>query len=117
MSTIDRYTCEDVLRRLDDYLDRQLSAREMELARTHIEACAACAQEYGFSVSTLSTIKTKLRRIDVAPDLIDRISLVLAEAHAEEEGSREYLLAAKGRAHRLEKCRREQGHRCIERAH
>jgi anti-sigma factor (TIGR02949 family) len=86
MSTIDRYTCEDILRRLDDYLDRQLSPLEMERAREHIETCAACAREYGFSASTLSTIKTKLRRIDVAPDLIDRISLVLAAAHAEEEG-------------------------------
>ena len=89
MSTIDRYTCEDVLRRLDDYLDRQLTTHEMEMAREHIETCAACAREVGFSARTLSTIKTKLRRIDVAPDLIDRISLVLAEAHAEEEGSRD----------------------------
>ena len=86
MSTVDRYTCEEVLRRLDDYIDRQLSVREMELAREHIETCAACAREYGFSASTLSTIKTKLRRIDVAPDLIDRISLALAEAHAQEDG-------------------------------
>jgi anti-sigma factor (TIGR02949 family) len=85
MSAIDRYTCEDVLRRLDDYLDRQLSPREMQLAREHIETCAACAREYGFSHETMHTIKAKLRRIDVAPDLIDRISLKLAEAHAREE--------------------------------
>jgi len=86
MSAIDRYTCEDVLRRLDDYLDRQLSPREMELARQHIEICAACAREYGFSAGTLGTIKMKLRRIDVAPDLVDRISLVISEAHARDEG-------------------------------
>ncbi len=86
MSAIDRYTCEDVLRRLDDYLDRQLSPSEMELAREHIETCAACAKEYGFSAGTLRTIKAKLRRIDVAPDLVDRISLALAEEHARDEG-------------------------------
>jgi putative zinc finger protein len=85
MSQVDRYTCEEVLRRLDDYIDRQLSVREMELAREHMETCAACAREYGFSAHTLSTIKTKLRRIDVASDLIDRIALVLAEAHAQEQ--------------------------------
>ena len=87
MSAIDRYSCEDVLRRLDDYLDRQLSQREMELARQHIETCAACAREYGFSAGTLGTIKAKLRRIDVAPDLIDRISLAISEAHARDEGT------------------------------
>jgi putative zinc finger protein len=36
MSQVDRYTCEEVLRRLDDYIDRQLSVREMELAREHM---------------------------------------------------------------------------------
>jgi hypothetical protein len=56
----------------------------MELAREHIETCAACAQEVGFSAETLRTIKGKLRRIDVAPDLIDRITLTLAAAHARE---------------------------------
>lgn len=84
----DRFTCEEVLRRLDDYIDRQLSAREIELAREHIETCAACAREYGFSASALSTIKTKLRRIEVAPDFIDRISLALASAHAQEDESK-----------------------------
>ena len=59
---------------------------DMELARQHIEICAACAREYGFSAGTLGTIKMKLRRIDVAPDLVDRISLVISEAHARDEG-------------------------------
>jgi anti-sigma factor (TIGR02949 family) len=80
MSAIDRFTCEDVFRRLDDFVDRELSSREMELAREHIEVCAECAQEYDFSALTLTTIKTKLRRIEVAPQLVERIALALAEA-------------------------------------
>jgi hypothetical protein len=84
MTTIDRYTCEDVLRRLDDYLDRQLSPREMELAGKHVATCAACAQEVGFSAETLRTVKAKLRRIEVASGLIDRISLILAEERVQE---------------------------------
>jgi len=82
---IDRYTCEDVLRRLDEYLDRQLSPTEMQLAREHIETCAACAREIGFGAETLRMIKAKVRRVDVAPDLVDRISLALAAAREREE--------------------------------
>ena len=36
MTIIDRYTCEEVVRRLDDYVDRELSPREMQLMRQHI---------------------------------------------------------------------------------
>ena len=85
MSTIDRYTCEDVLRRLDEYLDRQLSSLEMERARAHIETCEACAREQAFAAAALQTLKAKLRRIEIPADLLDRLSLTLAEARAQEE--------------------------------
>ena len=85
MTVIDRYTCEEVVRRLDDYVDRELSAREMQLMRAHIETCAACAQEHAFAVATLRTLKAKLRRIEVPRDLMAHIALRLAEAAADEE--------------------------------
>lgn len=80
MTTIDRYTCEEVVRRLDDYVDRELSPREMQLMREHIETCAACAHEHAFAVATLRTLKAKLRRIDVPRDLMAQVALRLAEA-------------------------------------
>jgi hypothetical protein len=82
MSQIDRYTCEEIFRRLDDYVDRQLSPREMELAREHIATCAACASGVAFTNSTLQAIGAKLRRIDVPADLMERITLQLAAARA-----------------------------------
>ena len=85
MSAIDRYTCEDVLRRLDDYLDRELSPLEMERAREHIETCEACAREQAFAATALQTLKAKLRRIEIPANLLDRLSLTLAEARAKEE--------------------------------
>lgn len=85
MTAIDRYTCEEVVRRLDDYVDRELSAREMQLMLEHIETCAACAHEYAFSMATLRTLKAKLRRIDVPHDLMAQVALRLAEAAAEDE--------------------------------
>jgi anti-sigma factor RsiW len=34
-----------MLRRLDDYLDRELSPEEMRRAEEHLETCAACRSE------------------------------------------------------------------------
>lgn len=69
----DRYTCEDLFRKLDDYLDRELSAEEARLVREHLETCAQCTAEYRFEESVLTNLKTKLARISAPPDLMDRI--------------------------------------------
>ena len=53
MTHLSRYTCEEAFRRLDDYLDRELSAEEMTLVREHLEICAGCAREFNFEESVL----------------------------------------------------------------
>lgn len=73
----DRYTCEDVFRRLDDYLDRELDAREQDLVRHHLETCAVCAGEFRFEETVLKQVKAKVRRIAVPQDLFQRISKAL----------------------------------------
>lgn len=73
----DRYTCEEIFRRLDDYLDRELNAEEQELVRKHLDTCAVCAMEYRFESSTLRQLKDKIRRITVPSDLFKRISRAL----------------------------------------
>jgi anti-sigma factor (TIGR02949 family) len=86
MTSIDRYTCEEVVRRLDDYVDRELAPHELQLMREHLETCAACAKAYAFAEATLRTIKAKLRRIEVPDDLMAHVTLRLAEvAEADED--------------------------------
>jgi anti-sigma factor RsiW len=45
MTHVDRYRCEEALRRLDDYLDGKLAAEERTLVREHLETYAVCASE------------------------------------------------------------------------
>ncbi len=80
MSAVDRYTCEAVFRRLNDYLDRELSAAEMALVKEHLDTCAQCASEHAFEASVLRELKSKLRRIDLPQSLIDKVAAILAEA-------------------------------------
>ena len=70
----DRFTCEEVFARLDDYLDRELTPDEMRLVREHLATCALCASEYRFEAGVLEGIRDKLRRISVPSDLMARIS-------------------------------------------
>ena len=78
MRHLTRFTCEEAFRRLDDYLDRELSEREMVLVHEHLEICAGCAREFRFEESVLRGVRAKLRQIDVPADLQARVLMALA---------------------------------------
>lgn len=74
MSVPERYTCEEMFRRIDRYVDRTLSEDELRRVEAHLEECATCAGEYRFERSLLDGVRAKLRRIDLPSDLMSRIS-------------------------------------------
>jgi anti-sigma factor (TIGR02949 family) len=81
---VDRYSCEEVFRRLDAFVDRELRPDELALVEAHIATCEACAREYRFESRVLGDVRGKLRRIDVPPSLSARIATALrAAAEAE----------------------------------
>ena len=77
MTHLNRYTCEEAFRRLDDYLDHELSAEEMVLVREHLEICAGCAREFNFESSVLKGVGQKLQQIDLPDTLQARILALL----------------------------------------
>lgn len=78
MSAVDRYTCEEVVRRLNDFLDRELSPAETVLIREHLDTCAQCASAFAFEAGVLQELKSKLRRIDVPQGLMEKIAAILS---------------------------------------
>jgi anti-sigma factor (TIGR02949 family) len=79
----DQYTCEQALRKLDDYLDRELAPDEMELVRRHLEVCAHCASDYGALSGIVEEVKAKLRRVHVPAELTDQVFRALAPRYGE----------------------------------
>jgi len=71
---LDRPTCEETFRRLDDYLDRRLSPEETRLIEEHLHLCDACSREFVFEASVIEAVRERLRRVAAPPDLIARIS-------------------------------------------
>jgi anti-sigma factor (TIGR02949 family) len=83
---VTRYTCEEMFRRLDDYLDRELGPVEMRRVREHLETCAACASEYEFEGSVLAEVRTKLRRISAPVELLGKVEALLAAERRRQDG-------------------------------
>lgn len=79
MTHLNRYTCEEAFRRLDDYLDHELSAQEMVLVREHLEICAGCAREFNFESSVLKGVGQKLQQIQLPDTLQSRILALLKD--------------------------------------
>jgi anti-sigma factor (TIGR02949 family) len=80
MAQIDRYTCEETFRRLDDFLDRELTPHEMRLVQEHLDVCTICAAEYAFEASALKRLRAKLQRIAAPADLLAKVSRALSQA-------------------------------------
>jgi len=62
-------TCMEAIRRLDDFVDRELSADEIRLVEEHLETCARCTREIRFEERVIRDVRSKLRRIAVPPEL------------------------------------------------
>jgi anti-sigma factor (TIGR02949 family) len=75
---LDRPTCADAFRRLDDYLDRRLTPDDMRLIEAHLRVCDACSREFTFEASVVKGVRERLRRVSAPPELVARISEQIA---------------------------------------
>jgi anti-sigma factor (TIGR02949 family) len=83
----DRYTCEEMLRRLDDYLDRELTPDEIRRVEEHLNDCDACIREFGFEANVIKAVRAKLRDVEVPETLFDRVAMSLARERAAGSGN------------------------------
>ena len=79
---IDPLNCDQAFERLDDYLDRELSAEETALVRAHLEVCHQCTREFRFEAGVLDALRGKLRRIRAPADLAEKVSKAIREAES-----------------------------------
>lgn len=71
------FDCEETYRRVQDYLDRELSPEETRLVREHLDGCGICAEEYVFEASVLRRVRQCLAETEVPDDLFERVSASL----------------------------------------
>ncbi len=76
---INLYTCKETIARLEDYLDRELSAEELRRVERHLKICHHCTRKFGFEKELLGHMRECLSRLEAPPELWERAALVIAE--------------------------------------
>ena len=84
MSDMDCGTCEEVVRRVDDYLDRELDESEMAAVREHLNACEVCANGFEFEGTVLGAIRNKLQDAALPDGLKGRVFARLSAMERDE---------------------------------
>jgi anti-sigma factor (TIGR02949 family) len=80
---MDKFNCEQVFKRLDDYLDRELPPEDMDRIREHLETCAWCAQTYEFHADVLSAVREKVERAPVPETLRAKVFGALRQSYGD----------------------------------
>lgn len=71
-------SCEEVLRHLAEYLDRELTPGERAQVEEHLRTCERCAREHRFERAVVDEMRAKLREVEMPGDLVARIRRTLA---------------------------------------
>jgi anti-sigma factor RsiW len=79
MKPLDFFTCEETFRRVEDYVDRELSPDELRLVEEHLQVCARCAHEFDFESAVLNDVRKRLTRIQVSPSIRQRVARALED--------------------------------------
>lgn len=77
------FSCRQTMRRMNDYLDRELSAREMRWVKSHLTICHACTAKFHFEAEFIAALRAKLDRaasLEESPELAARIGSALRQS-------------------------------------
>ena len=74
---VDYYSCEEAMKRLNEYLDHQLTEEERVVVVKHLEICKPCLSRFSFEETLLVSIRTKLCKICAPQQLKDRLRGIL----------------------------------------
>ncbi len=70
------FSCAETFRRLQDYLDRELSPAETAAVEAHLAECGVCAEEYRFEASVLRHVRRGVEEpvpAGLADSVLDRV--------------------------------------------
>jgi len=75
--SFDFYSCEEAVKRLNDYLDRELDSDEHADVVKHLHICKPCLERFTFEETLLISIKTKMQSRSAPNELKSRLSALI----------------------------------------
>ena len=77
LSGADFYSCEEAVKRLNEYLDHQLSAAEAVVVMRHLEICRPCLRRFTFEQTLVVSLRQKVNASAMPSALRDKLHLLL----------------------------------------
>ncbi|HEY2805259.1 MAG TPA: zf-HC2 domain-containing protein [Gemmatimonadales bacterium] len=72
-------SCAETIKRLDDYLDRELMADDLAAVELHLSRCAMCSEEFKVEKELLDAVRAKLARIRLPAGFRERLAVRLLQ--------------------------------------
>ncbi len=76
-SGIDFYSCEEAVKRLNEYLDQELNEVERVVVLKHLEICRPCLRRFTFERTLVISLRQKISVLCVPPTLKAKLHLLL----------------------------------------
>jgi anti-sigma factor (TIGR02949 family) len=77
----DYYSCEEAIKRLNDYLDHELSPEERQDVVKHLTICKPCLERFHFEENLVVSLRQKVAERICPNGLRDRLSKIIKKAH------------------------------------
>ena len=75
----DFYSCEEAVKRLNEYLDHEMTAEERVVVLKHLEICRPCLSRFSFEQTLVVTLRQKVSLLCVSSALREKLFLLLRD--------------------------------------
>ncbi len=82
MTTGHRVTCEELVRELPDFLDRELTTIRLAELQQHLDECARCLRKHRVESALLDQIRGRLANVALPPEFEARVLASIGAARS-----------------------------------
>lgn len=79
---VDFYSCEEAIKRLNEYLDHQLTDVERVVVLKHLEICRPCLRRFTFEQTLVVSLRQKVAHLCVPATLREKLHGLLRDKEA-----------------------------------
>jgi len=69
----DYYSCEEAVKRLNEYLDHEMTPEERVVVLKHLEICRPCLKRFSFEQTLVISLRQKVTLLCIPPSLRDKL--------------------------------------------
>lgn len=76
---IDYFSCEEAIKRLNEYLDQELTDEEKTVVIKHLEICKPCLNRFSFEHALMLSLRKKVTNVGAPETLKNKLKALLKQ--------------------------------------